>query len=422
MTAPLSHIRVLDLSRILAGPLSTQFLADMGAEVIKVERTGTGDDTRGWGPPFAIEPTSEDPGLSAYFMCCNRGKKSIAIDMTTPEGQNIIRSLAAKADVVVENFKVGGLKQYGLDYESLAAINPRLIYCSITGFGQTGPYAGRAGYDFLLQGMGGLMSVTGEPDALMPAASPAGMKTGGPVKVGVAFSDQITGMNAVAAILTAIISRDKTGKGTHIDVALLDATVSALVNQASTYLVDGSVPQRMGNAHPTIVPYQVFATADGHIILACGNDGQFARFCTVAGLTELSESDIYRTNPGRIVNRDSLIPTLESAFLKQTSGWWITELEKANVPCGPINRIDDVFADPQIVHRNMRRELPEATLGSIAVTANPVRMRDHDTTAGRAPPRLGIDTEAVLRDTLGFSTGEVAGLVERNVIGIHKAP
>ena len=412
MPAPLSHIRVLDLSRILAGPLATQFLADMGAEVIKIERPSTGDDTRGWGPPFAIDPTNDDPGLSAYFMCCNRGKKSVAIDMAQPDGQALIRKLATEVDVVVENFKVGGLARYGLDYETLKKANPGLIYCSITGFGQDGPYAHRAGYDFLLQGMGGLMSITGEPDA----TTADGRHVGGPVKVGVAICDEVTGLNAAAAILTALIARDRTGEGRHIDIALLDATVAALVNQASTHLVDGSAPGRMGNAHPTVAPYNAFQTTDGHIILACGNDGQFQRFCKVAGLEDLAEDPRFRTNPDRIRNRDDWMPVLEKAFRARPSAWWIASLEAEGVPCGPINSIDEVFADPQIRHRRMRRELPEPTLGQVAVTANPVRMTGHDTTAAKAPPRLGADTVDVLKDVLGLDTEHLASLAEKGII------
>jgi crotonobetainyl-CoA:carnitine CoA-transferase CaiB-like acyl-CoA transferase len=412
MSAPLSHIRVLDLSRILAGPLATQFLADMGAEVIKVERPGSGDDTRGWGPPFAIDPDENDPGLSAYFMCCNRGKKSVAIDMATPQGQDLIRKLAAEVDVVVENFKVGGLAKYGLDYETLKKTNPGLVYCSITGFGQDGPYARRAGYDFLLQGMGGLMSITGEPDA----TTADGRHVGGPVKVGVAICDEVTGLNATAAILSALIARDRTGEGRHIDIALLDATVAALVNQASTHLVDGSVPGRMGNAHPTVAPYNAFQTADGHIILACGNDGQFQRFCKVAGLEQLASDPRFRTNPDRIRNRDDWMPVLEEAFRARPSAWWIEQLEAEGVPCGPINSIDEVFADPQIQHRRMRRELPEPTLGYVAVTANPVRMTGHDTTAPKAPPRLGADTGDVLKDVLGLDDERLASLAQKGII------
>jgi crotonobetainyl-CoA:carnitine CoA-transferase CaiB-like acyl-CoA transferase len=407
MTAPLSHIRVLDLSRVLAGPTATQYLADMGAEVIKIERPGEGDDTRAWGPPFAVEPTAGDPGLSAYFMCANRGKKSVTVDMASPKGQELIRQLAAKSDVVVENFKVGGLKKYGLDYESLKAINPRIVYCSITGFGQSGPYAPRAGYDFLVQGMGGLMSITGEPDSV---------PGGGPVKVGVAISDQMSGLNALVGILAALIKRDRTGEGEYIDIALLDCTVSALANQVSTYLVAGTVPTRMGNAHPTVVPYQAFRTADGHIILAIGNDGQFQRFCTAAGIEELAKDERYRTNSARIINRETLIPHLIEAIAKKTSAEWISLLESCAVPCGPINTIDQVFADPQVQARGIRRELHHKTAGTLAMVANPVRMATYDTTAAKAPPLLGEDTQSVLTEVLGLSEAEIAELKELKIV------
>jgi crotonobetainyl-CoA:carnitine CoA-transferase CaiB-like acyl-CoA transferase len=398
-SAPLSHIRVLDLSRVLAGPWAAQFLADMGAEVIKIERPGEGDDTRGWGPPYLVEPTSDDPGISAYFTCTNRGKKSVAVDMATPEGQDIIRRLAAKSDVVIENFKVGGLAKYGLDYASLKAVNPKIVYCSVTGFGQTGPYANRAGYDYLAQGMGGLMSVTGEPD---------GVPGGGPMKVGVAIIDQVTGLNALAAILTALIARDRTGEGCHIDVALLDASVSTLINQATTYLVADKVPARMGNDHPTVVPYRAFATADGHIILAIGNDGQFARFCEAAGLTELAADERFRTNKGRIINRQALMPPIQAKLREKRTAYWIDLLESCAVPCGPINTIDQVFEDAQVKHRGTRRVLHHPTAGSVAVVANPVRMSNHDTTAQKAPPMLGEDTASVLREVLGMDTVEIA--------------
>ena len=399
--APLAHLRVLDLSRVLAGPWAAQFLADMGAEVIKIERPGEGDDTRGWGPPYLVEPTADDPGISAYFTCTNRGKKSVAVDMATAAGQDIIRRLAAKSDVVIENFKVGGLAKYGLDYASLKAVNPQLIYCSVTGFGQTGPYANRAGYDYLVQGMGGLMSVTGEPDDV---------PGGGPVKVGVAIIDQVSGLNALAAILTALIARDRTGEGRHIDVALLDTAVSTLINQATTYLVADQVPGRMGNAHPTVVPYQAFATADGFIILAIGNDGQFARFCAAADLADLAADERFRTNKGRIIHRAALIPGIKVAMMNRSTATWIELLESRAVPCGPINTIDQVFADPQVQHRGTRRVLVHPTVGPVAVVANPVRMTGHDTTATKAPPLLGEDTTAVLREVLGMLPEEIAAL------------
>ncbi len=406
MTAPLSHIRVLDLSRILAGPWTAQHLADMGAEVIKIERPGTGDDTRSWGPPFAVAATSESPAISAYFSCANRGKKSCAVDITRPEGQELVRKLAVKSDVVIENFKVGGLKKYALDYESLKAVNPRIIYCSITGFGQTGPYAARAGYDFLLQGMGGLMSVTGEPED----------KGGQPVKVGVAISDQFTGMNALAGILSCLIKRDRTGEGDYIDVSLLDSTIAGLVNQAATYHITGQSPQRLGNAHPTIVPYQVFETADGYIILAVGNDGQFVRFCEVAGLEHLAEDEKYATNPQRIVHRDSLIAQLIAPLKTKTSIEWITQLEAAAVPCGPINTIEQVFADPHVQHRQMQRHLPQHDLGAFPVTANPIRLQHHDTTSRLPPPHLGAHTLEILSRVLQFDDQQIAHLCQAGII------
>lgn len=406
MTAPLSHIRVLDLSRILAGPWAAQHLADMGAEVIKIERPVVGDDTRGWGPPFAIEANDAHPAISAYFSCANRGKKSVAVDITKPEGQALIRKLAEASDVVIENFKVGGLSQYGLDYASLKAINPKIIYCSITGFGQTGPYANRAGYDFLLQGMGGLMSVTGEPDS----------KGGGPVKVGVAITDQLTGMNALSGILSCLVKRDRTGEGDHVDVALLDCTIAGMVNQAATYHIAGTVPQRMGNAHPTVVPYQVFETADGHIILAIGNDGQFERFCAVSGLEHLATDDKYATNPQRIINRDALIPLMEPVLKSRTNADWIAALEQAQVPCGPINTVDGVFADPHVQHRQMRRDLPQKDLGTLPVTANPIRLQQHDTTAQLPPPHLGEHTQDVLTGILSMTDEEISELCRANII------
>jgi crotonobetainyl-CoA:carnitine CoA-transferase CaiB-like acyl-CoA transferase len=407
MTAPLSHIRVLDLSRVLAGPWASQFLADMGAEVIKIERPGEGDDTRGWGPPFALEPSGGDPGLSAYFLCTNRGKKSVTVDLAHPKGQELIRTIAAVSDVAIENFKVGGLAKYGLDYAALATVNPRLVYCSITGFGQTGPYAPRAGYDFLVQGMGGLMSVTGAAD---------GEPGGGPVKVGVAIADVIAGFNAVSAILTALVQRERTGHGEYIDVALLDCTVAALINQASTYLVAGIVPGRMGNAHPTIVPYQAFRTADGYIILAIGNDAQFQRFCAVAGLEGLAEDERYRTNAARTINRGTLIPEIAARLETNCSAEWIRRLEERGVPCGPINTIDQVFADAQAQARGLKRFLSHATAGPLPVVANPVRMASHDTTAPKAPPLLGEDTDAVLSGLLGLSAEEIAELRREGVV------
>jgi len=406
MTAPLSHIRVLDMSRILAGPWTTQHLADMGAEVIKIERPAVGDDTRSWGPPFAVEATADHPAISAYFSCANRGKKSCAIDISKPSGQDLLRKLAAKSDVLIENFKVDGLKAYGLDYESIKAVNPGIIYCSITGFGQTGPYAGRAGYDFLLQGMGGLMSVTGEPD----------LNGGQPMKVGVAISDQFTGMNALAGILSCLIKRDRTGEGDHIDVSLLDSTIAGLVNQASSYHATGQSPSRLGNSHPTIVPYQVFETADGHIILAVGNDGQFARFCKVAALEHLSADSKYATNPQRIINRESLVAELVEPMKSRTSAQWIEILDAAAVPCGPINTIEQVFTDPQVQHRQMLRHLPQDDLGTFPVTANPIRLRNHDTTSQLPPPHLGAHTREILENVLGYDEKKISELHQASII------
>jgi crotonobetainyl-CoA:carnitine CoA-transferase CaiB-like acyl-CoA transferase len=409
---PLSNIRVLDLSRVLAGPWAAQFLADMGAEVIKVERPGEGDDTRGWGPPFLVEPAPGRPGYSAYYASTNRGKRSLTVDMAHPEGQALLRDIAAKSDVLIENFKVGGLVKYGLDYASLSAVNPRLVYCSITGFGQTGPYAARAGYDFLVQGMGGLMSITGEKDG-EPGAQP--------MKVGVAISDQVAGLNALAGILTALVARERTGRGEHIDVALLETTIAALANQGSTYLMSGAVPGRLGNAHPTVVPYAVFPTADGHMILAIGNDGQFQRFCETAGEIEpavaaLHQDARFAKNPARIANRVELTRLISLALGRRTTLEWVALLERKAVPCGPINSIDMVYADPHVVAREMRVELAHPALGPVAMARNPVRFAGAPTTAETAPPTLGQDTEAVLGEVLGLDGAELARLRAAGVI------
>jgi crotonobetainyl-CoA:carnitine CoA-transferase CaiB-like acyl-CoA transferase len=407
MSLPLSHIRVLDLSRVLAGPLASQTLADMGAEVIKVERPGAGDDTREWGPPFAVPRKDGVSGISAYFMCVNRGKKSVTIDITSERGQGLLRDLAARSDVLIENFKVGGLAKYGLDYDSIKAINPGIVYCSITGFGQTGPYAQRAGYDFVVQGMGGLMSVTGRPDDL---------PGGEPMKVGVAISDEMTGMNALAGILAALVRRERTGEGAHIDVALLDVTVAALINQASSYLVTGKAPQRMGNAHPTIVPYEAFPTKDGHIILAIGNDGQFTRFCQAAGLEGVDKDVRFATNPQRIANRPGLVEIITARLTQQPTSFWVDLLESRAVPCGPINPIDQVFADPQIQARNMRRDLTVGRSAPLPTVSNPVRIAGLDTTAAKAPPLLGEDTRAVLADVLDLGEAEIEALAKAGTI------
>lgn len=382
MNGPLSHLRVLDLSRILAGPWATQLLADLGAEVLKIERPGSGDDTRGWGPPFVVDPdpASGDPGMAAYFTCANRGKQSLVIDFTQPEGAERVRELAATADVVVENFKVGGLAKYGLDYAGLRAVKPDLVYCSITGFGQTGPYAGRSGYDFLIQGMGGLMSVTGQPD---------GAPGGEPMKVGVAVTDLFTGMYATVAVLAALAHRDRTGEGQHIDLALLDVQVATLANQAANYLVSGRAPGRLGNAHPNICPYQAFQAADDYLILAVGNDNQFRRFCEIAGHPAVADDPRFRTNKARVENRDLLVPQLRDWFQSQPRDWWLRALERVGVPCGPINTIDQVFADPQVIARGMRVETRLGDGTPLAMAGNPIRFSATPTSTDSPPPRLG---------------------------------
>jgi len=407
MEGPLKHVRVLDLSRVLAGPWAAQTLADLGAEVIKVERPGSGDDTRGWGPPFLNDQDGNASGEAAYFLSTNRGKKSVTIDFTRPEGQDLVRRLAAKSDIVLENFKVGGLAQYGLDYESQKAVNPGIIYCSITGFGQTGPYRQRAGYDFLIQGMGGLMSVTGEPDHL------AG---GGPVKVGVAIVDIFTGMYAATAVLAALASRERTGVGQHIDLALFDVQVATLANQATNYLVSGRSPKRLGNAHPNIVPYQAFATSDSHLILAVGNDEQFRKFCDVAGSPKLAEDERYITNADRVRNRDSLIPKLVEIFMTRTKSWWIEELENVGVPCGPINTLEEVFTDPQILSRSMIMNVDHPVAGQIPLVGTPMKFSATPAGTVQPPPLLGEHTVPVLEQLLGMDSYAIAVLRDTAII------
>ncbi|WP_096670754.1 CaiB/BaiF CoA transferase family protein [Polaromonas sp. AET17H-212] len=392
---PLTGVRVLDLSRVLAGPWAGQLLADLGADVVKVEKPQGGDDTRAWGPPYLKDASGRDTTEAAYFLCANRNKRSVAIDIATPAGQAQVRALAQQADVVLENFKVGGLKRYGLDYASLSAANPRLVYCSITGFGQTGPYAARAGYDFLIQGMGGLMSVTGRPD---------GEPGAGPQKVGVALTDIMTGLYATIAVQAALAEREKSGLGQHIDLALLDVQIACLANQASNYLAGGLVPRRMGNAHPNIVPYQDFPTADGDIILAVGNDEQFAKFCAVAKHPEWSTDARFSTNAQRVANRAVLVPLLRQATVMRTSADWITALEAAGVPCGPINRIDEVFADPQVQSRRLHIDMPHALAGSVPLVANPIRLSGSPVAYQRPPPMLGEHTAEVLAQWLGLPT------------------
>jgi len=391
MSVALQGLKVLDLSRVLAGPWASQILGDLGADVVKVERPDAGDDTRAWGPPW-VASRENDERQAAYFQCANRNKRSVAIDLATAEGQAQVRALAAKADVVLENFKVGGLAAYGLDYESLKAVNPRLVYCSITGFGQTGPYAPRAGYDFLIQGMGGLMSLTGRAD---------GEDGAGPQKVGVALVDIMTGLYATIAVLAALSHRDRTGEGQHIDLALLDVQVATLANQAANYLASGVAPKRLGNAHPNIVPYQDFPTADGDMILAIGNDGQFSRFCAIAGHPEWAADARFATNPARVANRGALIPLLRQATVMKTTTEWVAALEAEGVPCGPINRLDQVFADPQVQARGMKIELPHPTFGPVPLVASPIRLSQTPITYRQAPPALGEHTDEVLAEWLG---------------------
>ena len=392
---PLTGIRVLDLSRVLAGPWAGQLLADLGADVVKVEKPQGGDDTRAWGPPYLKDGSGRDTSEATYFLCANRNKRSVAIDIATPEGQSQVRHLAQNADVVLENFKVGGLKRYGLDYASLKEANPRLVYCSITGFGQTGPYAARAGYDFLIQGMGGLMSVTGRPD---------GEPGAGPQKVGVALTDIMTGLYATIAVQAALAEREKSGLGQHIDLALLDVQIACLANQASNYLAGQQVPRRMGNAHPNIVPYQDFPTADGDIILAVGNDEQFARFCAVAGHPEWANDERFSTNPQRVAHRAVLVPLLRQATVSRTSADWIAALEAAGVPCGPINRIDEVFADPQVRARGLHIDMDHPLAGSVPLVANPIRLSGSPVTYRTPPPTLGQHTAEVLAQWLGTAS------------------
>jgi len=407
----LAGLRVLDLSRVLAGPWASQLLGDLGAEVIKVEKPGAngrgGDDTRGWGPPWLADGAGRPTTDAAYFLCTNRNKRSLTVDITQPAGQAIVRELATQSDVLLENFKVGGLAAYGLDYASLSALNPKLVYCSITGFGQDGPYAARAGYDFLIQGMGGLMSVTGRAE---------GEDGAGPQKVGVALTDILTGLYAtIASPGRARRIDEKTGQGQHIDLALLDVQVACLANQAMNYLVSGHAPRRMGNGHPNIVPYQDFPTADGDMILAIGNDGQFARFCELAGHAEWSGDLRFATNAARVKNRSALIPLLRQATVMKTTAEWIALLENAAVPCGPINDLAGVFADPQVRHRGLHVEMPHAAGGNAPQVGNPIRFSATPIDYRLAPPLLGQDTDAVLRE-LGRDAADIAALRAAGVI------
>lgn len=398
----LAGVRVLDLTRVLAGPWSTQVLADLGADVIKVERPGSGDDTRGWGPPFLRDAAGNETAESAYFLCANRNKRSLTVDISTDDGQAIIRRLAMQSDVLVENFKVGDMARYGLDAATLRAANPRLVYCSITGFGQDGPYAQRAGYDFAVQGLGGLMSITGAAE-------------GEPQKVGVAVADLFTGLYATVAILAALRHRDATGEGQVIDMALLDAQVAMLANLGSHYLVGGDVPPRQGNAHASIVPYQVFVVADGHIIVAVGNDRQFARLCDLLDEPALATDARFTTNAERVRCRDVLVPMLQAHFLQRDRRAWLSLLEAAGIPCGPVNDLADVFADPQVRARGMVVEAPHPHAGTLPLVGSPIRLSATPVESPRAPPLLGQHTDDVLREA-GYSDDEVAALRARGAI------
>ena len=403
MSGALAGLRVLDLTRVLAGPWATQMLADFGADVIKIEKPGEGDDTRGWGPPFVKKADGSD-GDAAYFHSANRGKKSVCIDMAQAEGANLIKALAAKSDILVENFKVGGLAKYGLDYASLAKLNPRLIYCSITGFGQTGPYQNRAGYDFMIQGMAGVMSVTGAPE-------------GEPMKMGVAFSDVFAGLHAMIGIQAALYAREKSGLGQHIDISLLDSQVSVLANQALNYLVSGKVPKRLGNEHPNIVPYQTFETRDGNMIVAAGNDRQYAEFCRIIGAPHLGEDARFVTNRGRVENRDQLIPALRPFLLSRSTAEWVEAFEAAAVPCGPINTIDQVFENPQVKARGLTMSLRQTGGGEVPSVANPIVFSETPNRYETASPLLGHHTQEVLADVLKIDQATLNALKANKTIG-----
>ena len=399
----LSGLRVLDLSRILAGPSATQLLADLGAEVIKIERPGAGDDTRGWGPPFVTADSGAESGPSAYFLSANRGKQSVAVNIADPRGQALVQALAAQSDVLVENFKPGDLARYALDAAHLMAVNPRLIYCSITGFGQTGPNAGRAGYDFLVQGEGGLMSLTGTED-------------GPPMKAGVGIADLICGMYAATGILAAVASRHQTGRGQHIDLALMDAQVAMLVNQGVGYLTDGKIPPRRGNDHPTIVPYGTFPASDGTFILAIGNDAQFARFAALAGAPGLSTDPRFATNAARVRNRDVLIPLIAALTAGRGAQDWLSLCAAQGIPAGPVNDLAQVFASPQVAAREMTVAMPLPSGETARLIGNPLKMSATPVTYTKPPPALGADTGAVLSRTLGLTQTELAALMAAGVI------
>jgi crotonobetainyl-CoA:carnitine CoA-transferase CaiB-like acyl-CoA transferase len=397
----LSHLRVLDLTRVLAGPWCTQLLADLGADVIKVERPGVGDDTRAWGPPYLRTGAGEETSEAAYYLAANRNKRSITVDIAHPEGQALVRRLAAQSDIVVENYKFGQLARYGLDYATLSQADPRLIYCSITGFGQTGPHRELPGYDFIIQACGGFMSITGERDD---------QPGGGPQKAGVAVSDLMTGMYASTAILAAVAHRERSGTGQFIDLALYDVMVAMLANMNMNYLTTGRAPGRAGNAHPNIVPYQVFAAADGQLVIAVGNDAQFVRFCEVAGVPELAADARYARNADRVRHRDSLVPALSAVVRARPLAFWLEALDAAGVPCGPINDIAQALADPQVTARGLRVDLPHPLAGSVPLVANPIQLSATPAQVRRAPPLLGEHTEEVLQERLGMTATDIARL------------
>ncbi|HEY4374768.1 MAG TPA: CaiB/BaiF CoA-transferase family protein [Burkholderiales bacterium] len=407
MAGPLSHIRVLDLSRVLAGPWAGQNMADLGAEVIKVERPVKGDDSRAFGPPWFKDPDGKDTSEAAYFMSANRGKKSITVNLSNAAGQELVRELARHCDVVIENYKVGDLARYGLGYEDLKKVNPKIIYCSVTGFGQTGPYAERPGYDFMAQGMSGIMSVTGEPDSV---------QGGGPMRVGIPIVDILTGMYASIAISAALAHRAETGVGQHLDLALLDTAMAFLSIQGMTYLTTGVAPGRIGNTHPSIVPYQVFPTSDGAVILACGNDNLFGKFCEAAGCGELAGDARFNKNALRVQNRDTLVPLLDAVFAGKTTAQWVDILEKAGVPNGPINNIAQAFEEPQTIARGTRIDLPHPKGGKAPLIGSPMKFSATPIEYEGAPPTLGQHAEAILAGLLGYDAKKIAELKEKGAL------
>lgn len=405
MSGPLAGLRVLDMTRILAGPTCTQLLGDLGADVIKIERPGEGDDTRRWGPPYVRNADGSDSDASAYFLSSNRNKRSLSIDMAHPEGQALVRRLAETADFAVENFKVGGLAKFGLDYFGLKQVKPDLIYCSITGFGQDGPYAPRAGYDYLAQGMGGMMSLTGEPD-------------GKPMKIGVGIADVMCGMYASVALLAALHHRDRTGQGQYIDLALLDTQVAWLINEGLNYLTSGIVPHRRGTEHANIVPYNVMPASDGHFILAVGNDRQFQRFCDFAGAPELAEDPRFVTNSLRVANRQALYEILPRLTVQKSLDQWVEGLAALGVPSGPVNTLDRVFEDPQVLHRGMKVELPYpgSEKGTVSLIGNPIKFSETPVAYDRPPPHVGQHSDEVLGELLGLDAAEIARLRDAGVV------